>query len=179
MPAIESSVLVVVDVQGKLANLMHDKESLFANLVRMVKGAQLLGIPILWNEQNPAGLGPTIPELVELLKDLKPLAKMTFGCGGNQAFVSEFRKLGRKQVLLVGIESHVCVYQTACELLRMGAEVYLVSDAVSSRTRENKQIGLELMKSRGAAVTSTETVLFELMRTAEHPRFRDISRLVK
>jgi len=146
---IENSLLVIVDVQGKLAQLMFEKEKLIANLVRMVKGARILGIPILWNEQNPAGLGSTIPELTGLLTALQPQPKMTFSCCGNPAFMDELRRSGRRQVLLVGIEAHICVYQTAAELLQLGYEVHLVSDAVSSRTLENKQVGIERLRAQG------------------------------
>jgi nicotinamidase-related amidase len=179
MIMIEKSVLVIVDVQGKLAQLMHEKEKLIANLVRMAKGARILGIPILWNEQNPAGLGGTIPELTELLTDLQPQSKMAFSCCGNPAFIEELRRSGRRQVLLVGIEAHICVYQTATELLQQGYEVHLVSDAVSSRTIENKLVGIERARSQGAVITSTEMALFELLRTADQSGFREISRLVK
>ena len=179
MIEIENSLLVIVDVQGKLAQLMFEKERLIANLVRMVKGAQILGIPILWNEQNPAGLGGTISELTELLTALQPQSKMTFSCCGNPMFMDELRRSGRRQVLLVGIEAHICVYQTAAELLQQGYDVHLVSDAVSSRTPENKQVGIERIRSQGGVITSTEMTLFELLRTADHSRFREISRLVK
>jgi nicotinamidase-related amidase len=179
MIRIENSLLVIVDVQGKLAQLMFEKEKLIANLVRMVKGAQVLGIPILWNEQNPAGLGDTIPELTELLTTLQSQSKMTFSCCGNPTFMEELRRSGRGQVLLVGIEAHICVYQTAVELLEHGYEVHLVSDAVSSRTLENKHVGIERIRSHGGVITSTEMTLFELLRTADHSRFREISRLVK
>ncbi len=179
MITVDQSILVIVDVQGKLAQLMFDKEKLIANLVRMTKGAQILGIPILWNEQNPAGLGDTVPELKELLTSLTPQAKMTFSCCGNPAFSEKVSQSGRRQVLLVGIETHICVYQTAAELLEQGYEVYLVSDAVSSRTPENKRVGIERIKSLGGVITSTEMALFELLRTADHSRFREVSRLVK
>jgi nicotinamidase-related amidase len=179
MIEIGSSILVIVDVHGKLAQLMFEKEKLIANLVRMVKGAQILGIPILWNEQNPAGLGGTIPELTELLTTLKPQSKMTFSCCGNQMFIDELRRSGREQVLLVGIETHICVFQTAIELLQQGFDVHLVSDAVSSRTPENKRVGIERIASHGGVITSTEMSLFELVRTADHSHFREISRLVK
>jgi nicotinamidase-related amidase len=179
MMKIENSLLVIVDVQGKLAQLMFEKEKLIANLVRVVKGAQILGIPILWNEQNPAGLGGTIPELTELLTAFQPQSKMTFSCCGNPMFMEELRRSNRRQVLLVGIETHICVYQTAAELLGQDYSVYLISDAVSSRTPENKQLGIERIKSLGGVITSTEMILFELLGTAEHSRFREISRLVK
>lgn len=179
MLKIDNCVLVIVDVQGKLAQLMHEKERLFENLRRVVKGAQILGIPILWNEQNPLGLGATIPELAELLTDQKPLVKYSFSCCGNPEFVEQLLKLGRKQALLVGIETHVCVYQTAVDLVAKDYDVQVVVDAVSSRTPDNKQIGLARMKGYGATLTSAETALFELLRVAEGPQFKAISKLVK
>lgn len=175
----DQAVLVIVDVQGKLAQLMHDKESLFANLKRMAIGAQTLGIPIIWNEQNPVGLGPTIPELAEILSTQQPLVKNTFSCCGNPAFSAALKQSGRTQVLLVGIETHVCVYQTARDLVAAGMTVEVVADAVSSRTAANKAYGLERMKSLGAGVTSTEMALFELLRVAEGDKFKAILKAVK
>jgi nicotinamidase-related amidase len=179
MLSIENSVLAVIDVQGKLAQLMYEKENLIANLTRLIKAANLLGIPILWNEQNPAGLGGTVPELAELLAGIEPMSKMSFGCCGNPKFAERLASSGRRQLLVCGIEAHICVFQTTAELLAQGYEVHLVSDAVSSRTLANKQVGIDRMRSLGAVITSTEMSLFELLRTAEHSRFREISRLVK
>ena len=133
-----AAVLVIVDVQGKLAQLMSDRETLFANLQCMIRGAQALAVPILWVEQNPAKLGPTIPEVAELLPALAPIAKTSFSCAGNPAFMAELERLGRKQVLVVGIEAHVCVYQTATDLLGAGYTVEVVEDAVASRIASNK-----------------------------------------
>jgi nicotinamidase-related amidase len=179
MLRIENSVLAVIDVQGKLAQLMYEKESLIANLTRLIKAANLLEIPILWNEQNPAGLGGTVPELAEHLTGIEPMTKMSFGCCGNPTFSESLASSGRRQLLVCGIEAHICVFQTTAELLAQGYEVHLVSDAVSSRTLANKQVGIDRMRSLGAVITSTEMSLFELLRTAEHSRFREISRLVK
>lgn len=179
MLKIENTTLVVVDVQGKLAQLMHEKENLFLNLQRIVQGALLLEIPVLWNEQYPEGLGPTVSQVADLLKEQKPFVKKVFSCCGNEGFSTQLANSGRKQVLLVGIETHVCVYQTAQDLVAEGYEVQVVVDAVSSRTEENKEIGLERMREIGAGLTSVETALFELLRTAEHARFREISKLVK
>lgn len=173
------AILVIVDVQGKLAQLMFDKESLFANQQRMARGAKTLGIPILWNEQNPLGLGATIPELAEILTGQQPLVKNTFSCCGNPAFGERIKASGRRQVLLVGIETHVCVYQTAQDLLQQGFQVEVVADAVSSRTESNKRLGLERMKALGAGITSTEMALFELLRVAEGDKFKAILKSVK
>ncbi len=175
----ENSVLLVVDIQGKLAQIMHERDALFTNVGKMIRGAQVLGIPIIWVEQNPQGLGPTVPEIAELLAGLKPVEKFSFSCWGEKRFVDELKSLGRRQVILTGIEAHVCIYQTAMDLLGAGYEVEVVADAVSSRTRENKQIALIKMRDLGAALTSTETALFELLRVAQGPKFKEILQIVK
>lgn len=175
----EETVLVIIDVQGKLAQLMHKKEELFENLQKIIKGVRVLGIPIIWLEQNPEGLGPTIPEVTSLLSGIKPISKFSFSCCGDECFIGALSSLNRKQVLLAGIETHVCVYQTAVDLVGMGYEAHIVADAVSSRTKENKKIGLERMREIGASLTSTETALFELLRTARADKFKEIARIVK
>jgi nicotinamidase-related amidase len=176
---IQNSTLVLIDVQGKLAQLMHDKERLFVNLQIVVKGARLLGVPILWCEQNPRALGPTIPELVENLSGLSPIEKMNFSCCGDPAFDAALHKVQRSQTILCGIESHVCVYQTAADLKDKGFEVAVVADAVSSRSPDNRQIALSRMQSEGICLTSTEMLLFEWMKTAKHGQFKDIAKLVR
>jgi nicotinamidase-related amidase len=158
---------------------MHNKEALFENLKKIVKGAQVLGVPILWAEQNPDGLGPTIPEIAELLTDQNPVSKLSFSCCGNEQFMKNLEAVNRKNMVVVGIEAHVCVYQTAADLIDQQYDVQVVADAVASRTPENKQIGLEKCKDAGAGLTSTETVLFELLREARGDRFKDIIQLVK
>jgi nicotinamidase-related amidase len=179
MLELANTVLAVVDVQGKLAQLMSHKESLFRNLQILVRAAQVFGLPVLWCEQNPAGLGSTIPEIAGLLKGQAPIEKMTFSCYGEPKFISALEQTGRRQVLLAGIEAHVCVYLTAAELVQNGYRVEIVADAVSSRDTENKRIGIEKAVALGAGLTCTETALFELLRTASAPQFREIVRLVK
>lgn len=179
MITIESTALVLVDVQGRLATIMHEKDSLFRGLRQLIRGCRLLEVPILWNEQLPDKLGETAPEIREELKGLKPMPKSTFSCCGNPVFVEALRALGRKRVLLAGIEAHICVYQTGADLLRDGFEVYPVVDAVSSRTAENRELGLERMREAGARFTSVEMALFEMLRTADDPRFRDLIRIIK
>ena len=175
----QNAVLVVIDVQGKLAQLMHEKEQLFENVKRIIQGAQVLDIPILWTEQNPEGLGPTTPQIAELMPELNPIPKFSFSCCGAPRFAESLQELGRNQALLAGIETHVCVYQTAIDLLRQDYEVHVVADAVSSRAAFNRQIGLEKMKDAGAKLTSVETALFELLRVAEGPKFKSILKIVR
>jgi nicotinamidase-related amidase len=174
----EDAALLIIDVQGRLAQLMHGRDELFESLRKLARGARTLGLPLIWTEQNPAGLGPTIPELAELL-DGEPIAKFSFSCLGEQRVASAVRQHGRSQMLLAGIEAHVCVCQTALDLLEGGYEVHVVADAVSSRTARNRQTGLDRMRAAGAVITSVEMALFELLGTAEDARFRDVLGIVK
>ncbi len=166
-------------MQGKLAQLMHGKEVLFKNIQILIQAAKVLDIPILWCQQCPAALGPTVPEIAELLAGNEPINKSAFSCCGVETFSSRLNELGRDQILLCGIETHVCIYQTAVDLLRKGFCVDVAADAVSSRTLDNKQIAIRRMAAEGANVTSIEMALFELLRTAEHPQFRQIAKLIK
>ena len=179
MLTIDNTALLVIDMQGKLAEVMHDKETLFANVQRMVQGAKTLNVPILVTEQVPEKLGATRPEIGQYLEGVEPISKSSFSCCGDEGFMTQITALNRQQILIVGIETHVCVYQTAVDLLNQDYEVQLVTDAVSSRTPENRQIGLNRIQDAGAALTSTEMVLFELLRVAEGPQFKEISKIVK
>ena len=179
MLKMENASLLIVDVQGKLAHIMHKKELLFENLGKLIKGIQVLKIPILWVEQNPTGLGPTIPEIADLITDVTPISKISFNSCQNQQFVEAFKALNRKQVLVAGIETHICVYQTAAGLIDMGVEVQVVADAVSSRSAENKAIGLQKIRDAGAVLTSVETALFELLQVADGDAFKALLRIVK
>jgi len=179
MLKMEDTILLLVDIQGKLAHLMHDKQRLFKNLQKLVKGIQVLGVPILWVEQNPIGLGPTIPEVADLLPTIKPISKMSFSSCRNDRFLKALKNLNRQQVLIAGIETHICVYQTTADLVELGMEVHVVADAVSSRSAENKAIGLQKMRDSGASWTSVETALFELLEVAEGEPFKEILRIVK
>jgi len=179
MLTLENTVLTVIDVQGKLAQIMYDKISLFANLQRIIRGAQTLNIPILWAEQIPDKLGRTVPEISNLLTDQQPITKVSFSCCGEERFVKKLKTLNRKQILITGIEAHVCVYQTVMDLLASGYEIHVLSDAVSSRTSANKEIGLNMMKESGAKIQSVEMVLFELLKRAEGKHFKEIIKIVK
>jgi nicotinamidase-related amidase len=176
---IDRTVLVVVDVQGKLAEIMHEKESLYQNLRRLIMGTKALAIPIVWTEQIPEKMGPTVPQVKKLLENIQPISKKYFSCCGEPGFMASLAAIARKQVILCGIETHVCIFQTAADLLSRGYEVHVPADAVSSRTLSNKLTGLDRIRAAGGIVTSVETALFELMRTAEHPAFREILKIVK
>ena len=175
---VDDTVLVVVDIQGKLAQLMHDKQRLFDNVARLIQGAGVLTIPVVCTEQNPDGLGPTIEQLAGLIRT-DPISKFSFSCCDEPRFIRELETLGRKGILLTGIETHICVYQTAVGLLGRGYDVHIVADAVSSRTADNRQIGLDAMAAAGAKATSAEMALFELLGVAKGAKFKQILKLVK
>ena len=179
MLEIEQCCLTVVDVQGKLAQLMHGRDALFKNIQILIQAARILEIPILWCQQRPDALGPTVPEIAHHLTDIEPINKAAFSCCGAEKFNAGLKELGRHQVLLCGIETHVCIYQTAIDLLRQNFNVSIIADAISSRTLENKQIAINRLAAEGVKISSTEMALFELLRTADHPKFRQITKLIK
>jgi nicotinamidase-related amidase len=175
----QQTVLVVVDVQGKLAQLMYKKQTLFNNLKSIIRGVRALDIPVLWAEQNPRGLGPTVAEIAAELEGMEPIAKLSFSCWQNETFVKALAAAGRKQVLIAGIEAHICVYQTAMDVSAAGYEVQIVTDAVSSRTPENKALALQKLQDVGVKMTSVEMALFELLKVAEGESFKRILGIVK
>ncbi|OZG72149.1 hydrolase [Hahella sp. CCB-MM4] len=175
----EDCVLVLVDIQGKLAQLMTERESLFKQLSRLVQGALLFELPVIWMEQVPDKLGPTIAEVAEHLPHLQPIPKTSFGCYGEPAFVEALQETGKKTVLLAGIESHVCVYQSCIALLQNGYQVVTINDAISSRSALNRQLGLDKMKDAGAVPSCVEMALFEFQREAGGERFKAMSKLFR
>jgi len=182
-----NTLLVLIDVQEKLMPVMHEPDALTANLVKLVRALRVLEVPILALRQNPDKMGPIIAPLRERLADITPVDKRCFGCCGAPAFMQALEQSGRRQILIAGIEAHVCVYQTAVELIREGYAAEVVVDAVSSRRPEDKVVALDKIRACGAHsvgsgqghVTTVETAIFELLRTAEHPAFRDILKIVK
>lgn len=175
-----NTMLIVIDVQGKLAESMHNKDQLLDNLSKLIQGIRVLSLPIIVTEQYPKGLGPTLPAIASLLpEDTQPISKMHFSCCGDEHFMHVLNVLNRNQLVVAGIEAHVCVYQTAVDLRARGYEVEIVADAISSRTASNKEIGLTKMRERGVSITSVEMVLFELMRVAGGDAFRAIQNIIK
>ena len=179
MLSTDNTALIIIDVQEKLFRVMLHKEVLAENLQKIIKGAQVLDIPLLVTEQNPNALGPTIPELKDLLPHVQPISKLSFSCCGEPKFLNKVSAQNCKHILLAGIEAHICVYQTALELIDKGYEVQVLADCVSSRAEENKRLGLEKIKEAGGSITSVEIALFELMRVAEGGTFKEISKIVK
>ena len=179
MLSLENTMLLVVDVQGNLAQAMCEKEFLFENLKRIIKGAHIFDMPVLFTEQIPEKLGPTIPEIAELLPGVQSIHKSTFSCCDDEGFMEKLKTINRGQILVTGIEAHVCVYRTTVDLIDLGYEISLVADCVSSRTAMNKAIGTESMINKGAKLTSTEMALFELMKVAEGDVFSKMIKIVK
>jgi|SRR5699024_4352478 len=180
MILIDHTALILIDYQGKLANVMYGRDELHEKMLQLIQGMQILEVPIIWLEQYPQGLGSTENEVKNLLQQTyAPIAKMNFSACGSKEVQEHLQMLDKKNYLVAGIEAHVCVYQTVCELLEAGKHVEFVQDAISSRTAESKQIAIDKMSLLGAYPTSVEMVLFELMQTAEHPKFKEISQLIK
>ncbi len=177
--SVEDTVLFVIDMQGNLYESMQDKQFLLENVRKLVRGMQVFGIPVIVTEQIPEKLGPTIEPVASLLPDAPRIPKADFSCCGDEKIMKALKAAERRKVLLCGIETHVCVYQTAIDLLGFGYDVYLVADAVSSRTVLNREIGIRKMCDEGARLASTEMVLFELIRSADDPKFREIFKIVK
>lgn len=175
----ENTGLVVVDIQGKLADIVHDSERLIANSVALIKGVKALGLPILWLEQNPEKLGATTPAIADALRPLEPITKYTFDGCAAEAFEKALQQAGVNQWLVCGIETHICVYQTVSSLVRLGYAVELVCDCVSSRALPNKELAISKLSGRGVGITSVEMCLYELVGDCRASEFREILRLIK
>lgn len=176
---IHRTVLLLIDVQGRLAEMMYEKNELFTNLKKLLKGMDILDIPVIWMEQLPDKLGSTTPEIAEVMAGQTPIAKHSFSCLLNPGFTRRLETLGRSQVLLTGIESHICVYQTGRDLIEKGCEVQIVTDCVSSRTKANKDLGIQRIRDAGGLATSCEMILFELIKEAQGEAFKKIVKLIK
>jgi nicotinamidase-related amidase len=179
MIAANKCCLVLIDVQEKLLRVMQNPERVVKNCGILIHIARAFDIPILWCQQYPRALGLTAAPLAELLNGLSPMDKLSFSCCGAPGFAGRLEALHIETAVLCGIESHVCVFQTAMDLLRQGMKVHVIADAVGSRTEENKQIGLARMAAAGVIINSTEMFLFELLRTAEHPKFKELAALIR
>jgi len=174
----EEAVLVFIDVQGRLSERVYENETLFTNLLTLLKGTKTLDVPVIVTEQIPEKIGPTRKEFQEWING-PVIAKSRFGCCGEKTFLNTLKNMKRKQVILCGIETHVCVYQTAIELLTNGYTVYAVADAVSSRDPANKELALRRMENEGVRLTGTEMLLFELLGDAKNRAFKSILQIVK
>jgi nicotinamidase-related amidase len=202
----DDAVLVVIDVQDRLLPSIHESETLVRQVVRLVRGFHILGLPILATEQYRKGIGPTDHRVIDAIvrpesvdeplppvyasdaerpepppipEAFQPHEKMTFSCAEHPPFMEALRATGRRQVLLCGIESHVCVLQTAMQLVERGFDLFLAADAVSSRNPRNVEIALRRMEREGVRLTSVEAGVFELLHISGTPEFKRWSKLIR
>ena len=177
----ERAALIVIDIQEKLLPPIFQKEQLVRNSQLLIRLAGILKMPTLLTTQYSKGLGNTVPEISTLLTDISPIEKQIFSCFGSEVFCSTLKRLpgNRNTVLLCGMESHICVAQTALAALREGYLVHVASDAVSSRTEWNRNIGLERMRSAGAVISSTEMIIYEALRSSGTSEFRAMLQYLK
>jgi len=175
----DAAVLLVVDFQDKLLAKIPEAHNLCKQASVLIRFARTLSLPVLWTEQYPAGLGPTAAVLSTELEGLRPVAKMAFGCFGEPAFVEAIEAVGRRQLLITGIETHVCVMQTVLAALERNYEAYVVRDAVGARRPSDHEAGLARMQAAGAQLVSAEMAVFEVLRVAGTPEFRRVLPLVK
>src|SRR6266446_2701833 len=172
----DQCTLLVVDIQEKLLPPIFQKEQLVRNSKLLIRAAGVLKIPAIMSTQYAKGLGGTVPEIASLLPDTEAIDKDRFSCFGSEVFCALLKRLpgNRNTLLLCGMESHICVAQTALAALREGYLVHIASDAVSSRTEWNWKIGLDRMRSAGAVISSTEMMIYELMRSSSSPAFKEM-----
>ncbi len=177
----EEAVLVVVDVQDVLMKQMNQgvAEKVIRNIRILLTFAKKMAIPVLITEQYPKGLGPTVSEIKMELGSTLPIEKVSFSCGGVETFNEKINQTGRKQVILSGIETHVCVLQTADDLIQTGHEVHAVADAICSRRRLDWEIGLRWMEKKGAVISTTEIIAFQLLKEAGTEEFKALSKWLK
>jgi nicotinamidase-related amidase len=175
----EDTVLVVIDIQERLFPVMSEKEVLLKNTGVLIEGSQLLALPVLLTQQYTRGLGETLPELKEKINGFLPIEKTAFSCYDEPVFVEKLEETACKNVLICGIESHVCVLQTAVDLKAAGYNPVVVFDCVSSRSEANKSLALERFRHEGIMVAGYESALFELTKNAKDTAFKGISTLVK
>ena len=171
--------LLVVDLQERLLPAIFEKERVLENTLRLIRGAHVLGLPLFATEQYPNGLGRTVPEVAAAIPGFAPFEKLAFSAGALPGVRSALAAGGVSDLILCGLEAHVCVCQTCLDLCQQGLRPFVVADAVSSRTAENHRLGLERMRDAGAVIVSTEMVLFELLEQAGTEEFKRVLALVK
>ncbi|HHT69518.1 MAG TPA: hydrolase [Firmicutes bacterium] len=174
----DDTVLLEIDIQEKLVPVMKYRDQVIRNNIILITAAREMDFPVLATEQYPKGLGRTVPELLDLMEEQNIFSKNSFTAYTDDVR-SALHALGRKTILITGMETHVCVFQTVRDLVGDGYRVFVVRDAVASRTKENFLNGLDLMQSLGAVATNTETAVFDLLKVSGTPEFKVMSKLIK
>ena len=175
----DTTALLIIDIQEKILKVMQKPDDLINNTLKLIKGIKVLSLPIFYTEQYPKGLGPTSAILLEELQGLSPIQKMSFSCSGADNFIQRLIDNNIKQVIIAGIESHVCVQQTVMDLLANNFQVDVCADAVSSRKEIDYNTAIERMRNFGAEITTVESVLFELLNVCGTDEFKQVSKIVK
>ncbi len=175
----ENAAYVAIDFQEKLMPVMSNTERLEGQSAKLIKGLEALGIPGLVTQQYTKGIGETVPAITEALGEFEHVEKYSFSCMANEEFVSRLEALGKKDIIVCGIEAHICVQQTVLQLLEAGYNVYLAVDCISSRSEEDKLWAITRMGEAGAAITSYEAILYEILRDSKAEGFKAVSAIVK
>jgi nicotinamidase-related amidase len=176
----EDAILIVVDMQEPFLMKIWEKESVIQNTVRLIKAASILRLPIVPTLQYERKMGGLIPQVASAIpKQFVPFDKLSFSAVGDAAFLSEVQRAGRKQALLCGVETHICIHQTAQDLIKLGLAVHIAADAVSSRAQSNWEIGIRRMEQSGVIISSTEMAIYEMLEEAGTPEFKQILELIK
>jgi nicotinamidase-related amidase len=180
-PDPERSILIVIDIQEKMAAAMPDPvlKRVLRNSGILIETAKEFGFPILFTEQYPKGLGATVDVIQKYFPDTKAIEKISFSCCPEPSFMEAFDSFGERDVIICGMETHVCVLQTALDLIENGRQVFIPADASCSRTKSNWKLGIELMRDGGAVIGSTEIFVFQMLRAAGSESFKKLSKLVK
>lgn len=171
--------LIAIDIQSKLMAVMRRKESVIANILKLLQLSKLFNLPVILTEQYPKMLGTTVPEIKYAITSYEPIAKMEFDCLDVEDFNSRLDAAHLKTIILVGVEAHICILQTCMSLLARGYSVHVPQDAIDSRTEENWHVGIELMRQAGAVITSTETVIFQILKRAGTNEFKEMIKIIK
>ena len=180
MLSIKDSIILIIDVQEKLVKAANNGEECAIAVEKLAKAANILNIPIIVTEQYPEGLGSTVIGVKQALPtEAAIIEKNSFSAVSEEKIATKLNDFNHKQVIICGIEAHICVLQTAINLLKSGYQVHIVKDAVASRNIENLNIGLDLLKHYGAKISCLEIVLFEWLKTSKHPHFKEIQALIK
>ncbi len=174
----KNCLLILIDIQEKLVAML-EKNTVVKQSNILLKTANILGVPTIITEQYPKGLGKTVDYLAEHLGNAKVFEKTSFSALKDEGFLDLVKSYGKKQIIIGGIESHICVHQTVADLIENGFEVYVVKDACASRKKDNFKNAIRLMRQNGAKIADTEIVLFELLKTSRHPHFKEVQALIK
>ncbi len=177
----ENSMLVIIDMQEKLIKVMEKEiiDKVIKNIIALIEVSKILNIPIILTEQYPKGLGPTIEEIKTVLPSYNPIEKITFSAFGEEKFIQVLKEKKREKILLTGIETHVCIWQTSLDFIMSNYTVFLPKDAVCSRKKLDWETGIDLIKSAGGIITTTETVIFQILKKAGTQEFKKIINFIK